>query len=284
MELAVIDLGSFNIKSNKGLILENRFIEVTDEETFGTEYIEFQNRRFIFGKGEFDKTFNKTNKDFITPLLYGLGKSGFSGDVNLILHLPSNQMPCKAKVVDELKGKEFEFILNGNTSKIKFNRVGVLKEGWSSFYSLQRRNEGLIAIIDIGGRTTDIFTFNNGIQEQEKSLPLGMMNVFSEIADILVAKGENRKLEDIHKLFKNNIIDKDDFNNIFEKNALRISNNIKVDIENLQDYKIYITGGGAEFLSQMILDVYPNGEILRDSLCSNCNGSHIIGKAKGFEG
>ncbi|MGL5151237.1 MAG: ParM/StbA family protein [Clostridium sp.] len=283
MQFGVVDIGSFNIKTNKGIILENRFIESESEETFGAECIEYGDKKYIFGKGEFDKTFSKARKNFEISLLYGLGKSGFNGEMNLILLLPANQMPSKDIIIDRLKGKEFSFKINGEEFTISFNRVAVLKEGWSSFYSLPKRNDGLIAILDIGGRTTDIFTFNNGIQEQEKSLPIGTMNMFSDIADELVASGQNRKIEDVHKLFNNGLIHQEDFDHIFKSYAIKISNNIKVDIENLQDYKIFVTGGGSEFLDNHIKKLYINVEKIKDVLCSNCNGSDLVGKAKGFD-
>lgn len=282
MEFITVDLGSFNIKNDKGLIFENRFILDNESETFGAEVLSYNENNYFFGKGRFDKTFTKANKDFEVSLFYMLGKSNINGDVNLILHLPGSQMAMKQIIIDKLQGNEFEYKVNGESFKVKFNKVGVLKEGWSSFYSLDKRNEGLIAIMDIGGRTTDVFTFNNGIQEQEKSISIGMMNVFSDIAESLNAAGENRKLEDIHKLLENNLININDFSRIIDKYFKAIVNDLKVDIENLQDYKIYVTGGGAEYFINNIKEIYTS-EILKNALCSNCYGSHRIGVAKGLD-
>lgn len=282
MEFITVDLGSFNIKNDKGLIFENRFILDNESETFGAEVLSYNENNYFFGKGRFDKTFTKVNKNFEVSLFYMLGKSNINGEVNLILHLPGSQMAMKQIIIDKLQGNEFEYKVNGESFKVKFNKVGVLKEGWSSFYSLDKRNEGLIAIMDIGGRTTDVFTFNNGIQEQEKSIGIGMMNVFSDIADNLNAKGQNRKLEDIHKLLENNLININDFSSIIDKYSKAIVNDLKVDIENLQDYKIYITGGGAEYFIDNIKEIY-TAEILKNALCSNCYGSHRIGVAKGLD-
>lgn len=282
MKLGVFDLGSFNIKTNEGIILENRFVMDNESDTFGAEVLSYDGNNYFFGRGEFNKTFSKAHKEIEVPLLYAAAKSEIYGEVNLILHLPSSQMTMKNLIVERLQGKEFNYRVNNIEYKTIFNKVGVLKEGWSSFYSLNKRNEGLIAIMDIGGRTTDIFTFNNGINEDEKSLAIGMMNVFSDIADRLNGQGQNRKLEDIHKLLVNKIIDIEDFQDIIEKYAAKITNEIKVNIENLQDYKIYLTGGGAEYFKEALSDKFKI-EIMKDSLCSNCNGSYNIGKAKGLD-
>ncbi|WP_298126812.1 ParM/StbA family protein [uncultured Clostridium sp.] len=282
MKLVVVDLGSFNIKTNKGVILENRFTLDNESETFGAEVLSYDGNNYFFGRGEFNKTFSKAHKEIEVPLFYSLAKSEIYGEVNLILHLPANQMKMKGLIIEKLKGKEFSYRVNNVEYKTIFNKVGVLKEGWSSFYSLNKRNEGLIAVMDIGGRTTDVFTFNNGINEDEKSLAIGMMNVFSDIADKLNGQGENRKLEDIHKLLVNKIIDINDFQEVINKYADKIINEIKVNIENLKDYKIYLTGGGAEYFKEALSRVF-TVEIMENNLCSNCNGSYNIGKAKGLD-
>ena len=213
MKLITVDIGSFNIKTSEGIILENRFELDNNAETFGGEVLSFDGNNYFFGKGEFNKTFSKAHKEIEVPLFYALSKSNVSGEVNLILHLPASQMAMKNLIVDRLQGHEFTYKVNGVEYKTIFNKVGVLREGWSSFYSLSKRNDGLIAVMDIGGRTTDIFTFNNGINEKEKSLPIGMMDVFNDIADKLNGQGENRRLEDIHKLLANEIINIDEFEN-----------------------------------------------------------------------
>lgn len=279
--LITVDLGSFNIKTSTGFITENRFVRDNESESYGAEVLNFNDNNYFFGKGEFDKTFSKAHKQIMPPLLYSLSKSKVQGDTNLILHLPSSQMAMKKSIIEQLQGKEFSYSVNGIKNKVKFNKVAVLKEGWSSFYALAKRNEGLIAIMDIGGRTTDIFTFNNGIQEKEKSLPIGTMNLFSDIAETLNGIGQNRKLEDIHKLLVNKIIDIETFEKIIAGYAAKIVNNIKVDIEHLQDYKIFLTGGGAEYFKKE-LEKYFKIETMKESLISNCNGSLNIGKAKGF--
>ncbi len=282
MKLVVVDLGSFNIKTNKGVILENRFTLDNESETFGAEVLSYDGNNYFFGRGEFNKTFSKAHKEIEVPLFYSLAKSEVYGDVNLILHLPANQMKMKGLIIEKLKGKEFNYRVNNIEYKTIFNKVGVLKEGWSSFYSLNKRNEGLIAVMDIGGRTTDVFTFNNGINEDEKSLAIGMMNVFSDIADKLNGEGENRKLEDIHKLLVNKIIDIKSFQEVIDKYADKIINEIKVNIENLKDYKIYLTGGGAEYFKEALSRVF-TVEVMENNLCSNCSGSYNIGKAKGLD-
>lgn len=282
MKLITVDIGSFNIKTSEGVILENRFESDNNAEVFGAEVLNYDGNNYFFGRGEFNKTFSKVHKEIEVPLFYSLAKSNVSGKINLILHLPASQMTMKNLIIDRLQGHEFTYKVNSVEYKTIFNKVGVLREGWSSFYSLSKRNDGLIAIMDIGGRTTDIFTFNNGINEKEKSLAIGMMDVFSDIADKLNGQGENRRLEDIHKLLANEIINIDEFEDVIYKYAAKIINDVKVTIDNLGDYKIYLTGGGAEYFIN-VLDKKFRVEIMNNNLCSNCTGSYNIGKAKGLD-
>ena len=181
-----------------------------------------------------------------------------------------------------LQNKTFEYVVNGKEYKTTFKKVGVLKEGWTSFYSLKKRNEGLIGIIDIGGRTTDCFTFEDGKLRNEKSINIGMLNIFNDIADRLIANGENRTVEEIHTLLTNDIIYIGDYKDILEKYSNKIINDLKLSIPNIKDFKIYLTGGGANYL----IDIFKaNGfkvELMSNSLNSNCEGSYNIGKAKGL--
>lgn len=282
--LRTIDLGSFNIKASTGEIFENRFVNDNVSDTFGAEVLELEGNRYFFGKGSFNRTFSKAHKDIEIPLLYALGKTIPSDyeNVNLILHLPLSQIDMKGQIIERLQGKTFEFEINGDKKVITLNKVAVVKEGWASFYSLPKRNSGLIAIWDIGGRTTDIFTFVDGRQEKEISIPIGTMNLFSDIAAALNAKGENRKIEDIHKLITHGVKDLNDFTGIVEKFVGSITNEFKIEIEDMGDYQIKLTGGGAKYICDIVAEIYSKVETMSNAITSNVTGSYNIGKAKGL--
>lgn len=285
-KLVTADLGSFNIKIcvNKDTHnFENRFIQDNSIELFGTEHLIFENNTYIFNKGTFNKELCKTKKPFIISLLYGLSKVGVTGDINLILHLPASSILGQKQIlIDALQSKEFEYICNGKNNNIRIKKLGVLKEGFSSFYSLSKRNNGLIAIMDIGGRSTEVFTFLNGQVEKEKSIALGTMDLFERIVDQLTNAGENRRLEDIQKLLDNNIISMENYQTDINNITKNLVNDIKMDIPNLSDYKIYLTGGGAEYLLEALKEHYKNVNEMQDNLFSNVLGAFEIGKAKGW--
>lgn len=282
-KLMTMDIGSYNIKLCSGGVYENRYELGNGRDIFGFDTLEYDGNTYFFGQGSFNREGLKTNKDFIIPVLFGLGKEGSSGNINLILHLPKKEMSRKSVIVETLEGKTFDFKVNGKGNSITFDKVGVLKEGFSSFYSLTKRNDGLIAIIDIGGRTTDVFTFNNGVGENEDSIQIGTIDYFDEIATELIGKGQSRKVEDIHKLINNDIIDLADFKGCTDKIFAEMINGIKYKFPTLFDYKIKLCGGGAVYFEDNFKAEYPNVTILNNNLTSNVDGAETIGKAKGLD-
>jgi len=282
-KLITMDIGSFNIKLNNGDIHENRFLLDNETDIFGHEAIKFENNVYFFGKGQFDRKITKAKKNIEVPLLYGLGKAGVAGNINLILHLPANQMPMKSEIIDRLQGKTLSFELNGQANSVTFDKVGILKEGFSSFYALHKRSTGLVAIIDIGGRTTDIFTFSEGREEVESSLPVGTMDYFSDIADNLSGKGEPRVMEEIHKLINNDLIDLKDFEPITDKIFNTMLNSITMKFPNLNDYSIKLCGGGADYFESRFKKVFKKVSQVTNTLTSNVDGAEKIGKAKGLD-
>ena len=108
------------------------------------------------------------------------------------------------------------------------------------------------------------------------------MNLFQSITDKLTNAGENRKLEDIQKLLDNNIISIENYSDDIERLSKELTNDVKLDIPNLEDYKIFVTGGGAEYFINSLKKIYKNVDEMQDNLFSNVLGAFEIGKAKGW--
>lgn len=277
------DLGSFNLKFNSGGVYENRFLQDNERDTFGFDTLEYEGNTYFFGQGHFNMEGLKTNKDTLIPLLFGLGNEGAAGHINIILHLPLREIRRKNLIVELLEGNTFEFKINGKANTITFDKVGVLKEGFSSFYSLPRRNEGLIAVIDIGGRTTDVFTFVDGKQEKEDSISIGTMNYFDKIATKLIGMGQNRVMEEIHKLITKKIIDLNDFEDVTEKVFDEMINELLLKFPHLNDYNIKLCGGGAQYFEKQFKNKFKKVSVLANNMTSNVDGAERIGKAKGLD-
>ncbi|NFN94552.1 hypothetical protein FDB28_10730 [Clostridium botulinum] len=66
-------------------------------------------------------------------------------------------------------------------------------------------NKQLI-IIDIGGRTTDIIVLENKVIVDVKTIPIGMLNIYQEIVDIVNTKfTESLVLEDGETILKDGL-------------------------------------------------------------------------------
>lgn len=281
--LVTADIGSFNIKIVGGGIYENRYLLKNNDETIGANYLVYNGNTYYFGVGEFSGEELKTNKEMLIPLLYALGRDKISGNINLILHLPPREMARKQMLIDEFKDKEFNYTVNGTDYTIKIGKVGVLKEGFSSFYSLAKRNEGKLAVIDIGGRTTEVFTFIDGVPDREQSYPIGTIKYFDEIATALIGKGENFTKEKIHRALQDSDIDINDFKDITQGVYDRLINLTKDTFPDLKYFNIKLTGGGSEYFKDLFKKNYKKVSILTNALTSNVDGAEKIGKAKGFD-
>lgn len=281
-KLISADIGSFNIKMGEG-IYENRYVKDNLRDTFGANTLTYDGNTYFFGQGTFNKEGLKTNKDMLIPLLYGLGRQKVSGNINIILHLPPREFARKDKLIGELQGKTFSYQVNGFKSSVTLDKVGILKEGFSSFYSLSRRNDGMIAIIDIGGTTSELFTFIDGVQVSEDSCMYGTIKYFDEIATGLVSKGQNRTVEDIHNLIAKGIIDLKDFEEITDKYYNEIINAFKPKCPNLSDFKIKLCGGGSVYFEKNFKHEFKNVKRLEKSISSNIDGAEKIGKSKGLD-
>ncbi len=285
-ELVTADIGSFNIKLEAAEnIYENRFIMDNEGEKYGSETLEYNGNTYFFGKGKFDLTYGKAFKNIEVPLLYAMGKENKKGNIKLILHLPTSQMGNKSMLVEKLQGNTFKYKVNDEKTKsVTFKTVGVLKEGFSSFYSLAKRNKGMIAIVDIGGRTIDVFAFIDGVLVAEISVPIGTMDFFTDIAEHLTLEtGEKHELEDIHTLVKHKVIDLNDFEDITNKVFNDVKNRLKIKMDKLNNYQIKLCGGGAEYFEKNFKNEYDNVSVLDNNLTSNVDGAAQIGKAKGLD-
>lgn len=284
--MVTADVGSFNIKLDSGLVVENRFEETEEENVFEYETIEFEGKKYKQGKGAFDNNPVKADRNYLVPLLFTLGKAGISGCINLIMHLPATQMAKKDEVVETLKGKTFKFTTKtdgkkASTRTVTFNKVAVLKEGFSSFYSLPKRNEGLIAIIDIGGRTTDVFTFIDGKENKSTSIPVGTIKVFNEMVSQLATTREC-KVDEIKMLLDKKLIDIKEFDSIIRQRYNDLLNDLKLEFPNLRDFNIKLCGGGSEFFRDCFKETFENVSVLDNYLTSNVDGAAKLGEALGF--
>jgi len=204
----------------------------------------------------------------------------------------------------------FEFIMHyGNNEvlkKIKLNNIKVISQGEAAFYSyiidldgeiIKSRAEnvaGVVMIVDIGYKTTDIVTMENGryIEPLSDQLNKGVSQIHQEVLRLTMeqhnVKKELKDMDDIvrtGKLFHNR--NEYDMSNIIREAAKPFAEDI---VENLYTINngdlgslqtILLTGGGAEIVFPYIKDILKqivNVEKLYNAEFSNSQGYYRYGK------
>lgn len=279
MKILAVDLGNFNIKTSEGIIFQSRFRKIT-EEFEDTNVFEFKNKKYEMGIGEFDNTYNKAEKDYMPNLMYAIYKSidEDKSSINLVLGVPASNLGIKESFKEELEGKIFKFSVDGNMKMVKINKVATVAEGLSSFYTLRKEQRDKdTLIIDVGGRTVNVCTFVNSKCIEKFTIPSGVINLYNKVAENYNANGNNATTEEIIRLVNNKTIN-------CNKEKVEIVNNIlnaiKLKINNIETYNIYLTGGGALELDTQFRNRINKYEILPNPIFSNVTGNKILAEIK----
>lgn len=290
VRLVTMDIGSFNIKLNlTDEIYQNRFVLDNECDDPMSERLIYNDNTYVFGRGKFDLTYGKAFKNIEVPVLYGLGKQKVQGAINLILHLPTSQMPNKQMLIEKLQGKTLKYRVNNDKKDrmVILKTVGVLKEGFSSFYALAKRSKGMICIIDIGGRSTDVFCFIDGVLVKEKSISIGTIDYFEKLSEQFTIKtGGTCEVEDIHPKLQHDALNLEDegYKEITSVIFGEIQNQIQK-VDSLDGYEIKLCGGGSEYFESNFQQFYTENKVsvMDNSITSNVDGAENIGKAKGLD-
>lgn len=276
MKTTVIDLGNINIKfkgDNKGCFSSKITNDYQSYEE-GFQRVEYNGIKTYIGIGELSREFNKADRDYMAQLLYALSRANSSDtkETNLVLLLPIIQMKNKAKLMESIKGKTFEFKFNGEDRSVKINDLMVLPEGYASYYSLDAEDKaGDVCILDLGSRTINICILENAKISKTNTIKLGSFDFYSKIKSLENAKGEDYTEEDIQRLIDNKIV------SVEPKQYIEFLGDILNAVKpyvNLKTYNTIFTGGTSLMLKELIeklplnkFKVHPN------ALTSNVDGA-----------
>lgn len=274
MKTVVVDLGNYNVKylaDRKG-IFSAKYSTKFNANSDMFERIEIDGQLTFIGIGEYEREFNKVEKNYLPLLLYAIDKATNESDINLCLLLPIAQMSNKDKLINELKGNTFIFDINGNNRRININKVAVLAEGFVSYYSLEDKIEDIL-IIDIGSRTVNYSSFLDGKLEKSFTERIGVFDLYSTIKDIENSRGGDYLEEDIERLIKNNKIVVD--SKIYLGFLKDILNRTKSKV-NIKSYtKVLFVGGGSVVLKDYIEANTP-ASVVDDAIFTNVIGAHKL--------
>lgn len=275
MKTVVVDLGNYNVKylaDRKG-IFSAKYSTKFNANSEMFERIEIDGQLTMIGVGEYEREFNKVDKNYIPLLLYAIDKATNESDINLCLLLPVSQISNKDKMINSLKGNTFTFDINGKNRRININKVAVLAEGFVSYYSLDEDIKDDILIIDVGSRTINYSSFLDGKLEKSFTEKLGVFDLYSTIKDIQNSQGGDYVEEDIERLIKNNKIVVD--SKIYLEFLKDILNRTKSKV-NIKSYnKVIFVGGGSSTLKDYIEANTP-AIVLDDAIYANVTGAHKL--------
>ena len=97
---------------------------------------------------------------------------------------------------ENLGGKAFKYLVNGQARSIKINQCVVLPESQVSYYSLKNPSDYQL-IIDIGSRTINWCAYEAGKMACNGTEKLGVYDLYDTIMKVENAKGEDFTVERI---------------------------------------------------------------------------------------
>lgn len=279
------DLGNFNIKTDTGNVFKATFKEVTELDAVDVNVIEIEGVKYSMDNvADFDSEFNKSKKNYKPNLFwsYYLDEIPTKCTINQVLGVPSENLGIVENFKEDLEGQTFKFKVKDQEYEVTFNQIGVVAEGFSSFYTLPKaEQEKDIMIIDIGGRTVNIVVFRKRRCVHRFQIDYGMINVYNDIKARYNNNGNNISPEDVlfyieKKFIPNEIVQQAHYV-LFDKIYKKVREFTELDL-----YKRYITGGGAIETEANLAKYDPEREfyLMDDPLFSNVNGNKAIARAK----
>lgn len=257
-----------------------------------------------------DYPYSDMNRVLVTHALKMLGLDGY--EVTLITGLPIKKFYKGKKLNQEnIKNKMKNLLLNDVKSvsytksgkeKSNFNipvivRHKVMSEGVAAWmdYVIERNEDGKltqnvdkfnekIAIIDIGGKTTDIAVIKGGNLDFDRSTTIdhGMLNIESNVRESISEEYDfEPDVEQMNKLMSSGFVEawgeRIDVSGIIEdekeKEAESIKSEIKSQLKKAADIKkIIFVGGTSSSLKKFLVGIYKHQEFANEPEFANARG------------
>lgn len=285
-----VDIGNRNIKITykKGEkrindLFQARFTQEEQQDYTSSEVVEIDNVKYCIEQGDYDFEFNKTQKDYLPLLLCAVARVTEEEEIELMIQAPVEHVTgLRNTFKEQLDGKTFEFKYKGSERKVTIKRLGVIGEGFATYFDIPkaiRSTGGNLAIGDIGGRTFNVSTFINGKQDKVCTLNMGLLDIKTDMLKELKKQGKDWDINTVENLIKNDKLkitdeDKKSFIN-------RAVNQLKIYKIDISLFDWFLTGGGAEDIGETILEeTFGKNTLMKDSVFTNVNGAYNFMIAK----
>lgn len=260
---------------------------------------------------------NKTNDDhnrvkFLTGLALHTDEDQTEATFEVVTGLPVLEFKNQRDALAEMMlngGRPFEFDMHyGNKTvpkRLRVDYVKVVSQGEGAFYDLilDRKGDliernvglvnGLVMVVDVGYRTTDIVTMENGryVETLSDQLNKGVNQIHQEILRLIMERyGIKKELKDLDAYVRTGTLYHNtreyDINQIITAAAVPFAEDIVESLHTVSNdqlggvNRVVFTGGGAElihpYVIPMLRDIVET-LMLDDSEFCNANGYYKYG-------
>ncbi len=244
-----------------------------------------------------DLSYTRAISDDLETLFYSALSPFCNNPVNrfrVITGLPVERMHLSYDLAERVKGEKVVVIFKGDTPhevKIDIEDVEVVPQPLGTYWAvylntlgqITEPSAGQIGIIDVGFRTTDLAAIEESeyIPEKSKTIPIGLVTAYSEIANHLAlsygVEKENYDLDGIVIKKRLNvageIIDITDIvNNAYAKLAMNILVMINSYWKTNDFGNIVISGGGGQAVSTYMSPKLKQAQLAPEPITANCRG------------
>ena len=280
-----LDIGTHGLKVNGKVHIKS--LVSAEENILGTDLVlEYDNQKYVIGKGDFNSELNKSTRETFIPLLYaGIVLSTKDTFNQVVCGLPINQYNSNkeylTKLINDNKIKTIK--VNGKSKEIVITDFAIYPEGIGAYYSLDTNDD--VIIVDIGGKTTDIAFICDKRNEISSTVPIGTLDIYKTIADKLnaeyslalsITQVERIVTKGVLKI-DNEPVDLSFITGILKENFMKIKEDLDLKFPSRTE-RIVLVGGGTKLFATAFLKRYKNCEVATDTIFANSIGFKKVGE------
>jgi plasmid segregation protein ParM len=274
-----IDVGNYSLKEFPNTNIKS--LVTTEENFLGSKLcLEYEDKKYFIGEGNFETELNKSNKgNFLPLLLTGLILNNADPFQQVVCGLPINQYKSNKEALTELvlSSRVRNIKLNDEPNKIIITDFKPYPEGIGAYYSLNTDDD--VIIVDIGGRTTDIAYIVNKKLKESSTIAVGTLNIYKDIADKL----NSLYTLDLDILAAEKILNRGYFEidgvrtdltfitDILKKNFSKINDDLVMKFP-VRTEKIILVGGGYKLFERAFKNRYKNSFVADNPIYANSIG------------
>ncbi|NLO25025.1 MAG: ParM/StbA family protein [Clostridiales bacterium] len=283
---------TFNVMSDQLSVVDDMKIGIDDELYFvgksAIRHSKFAHR---------DLSYTRAISDDLETLFFSALSPFCNEAVNrfrVITGLPVERMHLASDLAERVRGEKMITIYsegNPHEVKIDIDAVEVVPQPLGTYWSVHLNSlgqisepmEGRTGIIDVGFRTTDLAAIEDSeyIPEKSKTVPLGLVTAYSDIASYLATtyglEKESYDLDSIVIKGKINVAGEtiditEIINNAFQKLAVNILVTVNSNWKTTDFDKLVLSGGGGQSVSDYVLPKLSQAQLTNEPITANSRG------------